>query len=148
MSTQEANHARGGSEANPCGSFSLREGTQGRFEVPQKGKRCNPKGDGHHHRVHCRTYIGFPPFFGLNQQKPVANSARENGPQQHFVSFPQVRRGKKLMRAIDIETKSTPKPFPLAQISGHFFLSSFPYIWHHGNDGWGQSSFAAEVGLA
>ena len=65
--------------------------------------------------------------FGLTQQKPAPNSARENGPQKHFVSFSQVRRGKLLMRAIDIETKSTPKPFPLAQISGHFFLQGLPY---------------------
>ena len=56
MSAQEANH-------NPCCPFSLREGTRSCFEVRQKGERCNPKRDGHHYQLRCRTYILCPPFW-------------------------------------------------------------------------------------
>ena len=43
--------------------------------------------------IRC-TATGNVLFFGLAKQETVPNSTRENGPQQHFVSFPQVRRGK------------------------------------------------------
>ena len=33
-------------------------------------------------------------FFGLAKQETIPNPTRENGPLQHFVSFPQVRRNK------------------------------------------------------
>ena len=62
--------------------------------------------DGHHYQVRCRTSsdVLFWPCKLL----------LENGPQQHLVSFSQVRRGKLFMRPRNIETKLTPKPFPFA----------------------------------
>ena len=67
-------------------------------------------------------------FLTLLSKKPFQTPPeRKTGPEQHFVSFPQVRRGKQLMRATDIETKSTPNSLPFAQISGHFFLPGLPH---------------------
>ena len=53
-------------------------------------------------------------IFGLAEQKAIRNSSRENGTQQHFVSFSPVRRSKKFVTAMNMKTKLTPKPFLLA----------------------------------
>ena len=70
MLTQEANQARGGSEANWCGPCSLKEGTQDCYEVPQKGEKCIPKRGGHHYQEHCKTYRECPLFLALLSKKP------------------------------------------------------------------------------
>ena len=71
MFTQEANHARGGSEANWCGPCSLEEGTQDCYEVLQKGEKYIPQRCGHHYQVLCKNLQGNVLFFlALLSKKP------------------------------------------------------------------------------
>ena len=132
---------RNGPGSQPC---QRRQRGQSARSLFIKGRnsgllRSSTKGEKVHSHKRC------PLFLALLETIP--NPSRENGPSTTFCFVPSGETGQVVDESHKYQHKILPENLFVCKDQRPLSLARLA-IWHHGNAGWGQSSYATGVGQA